>query len=181
MCPKSFRVMSVNLGDFAVWLRAFQLAPDQSALDADGGLRIPARNGSMPLLQAGAQPSIPTPFPLWMVICFLPRGVLEVGGQARLGMGNPARRCRPIQAEKSPEETLIRCESSSQENWEGRPGSGGEHLPGVCRITRPRRMGCLAAPSHFRPVLGNKMQSVSGRPSVFPPGVQKTRRYFRSI
>lgn len=36
----------INLGDFAVWLRAFRSAADLSAFDADGNLITSARNGS---------------------------------------------------------------------------------------------------------------------------------------
>lgn len=44
-----------------------------------------------------------------------------------------------------------------------------QHLSSVCRITKPRRMGCLAKPSHFRPVLSNKTRFVSHSPSTFSP------------
>lgn len=38
--------MRIDLGDFAVWLRAFSSVPDKSAFDAGGNLVISARNGS---------------------------------------------------------------------------------------------------------------------------------------
>lgn len=54
------------------------------------------------------------------------------------------------------------------------------HLSGICWIIKPRRSSCLAAPHHFRPVLSNKMQSVSPAHLHFLL-VFQTCRYFRSV
>lgn len=163
--PQVIQRDEYKLGWLCSLAQGIQPAPDPSALDADG-LRIPARNGSMPSYMP--ELSLPSP-PRFLcggsfVLC--PEAFLR--WLARLAWA------RAILHVPSPCPSRNKSRGNINQVWIFQPGESG----GAAWRQRRASAWCLpdhqtqedglpSSPRHFRPVLGNKMQSVSGRPSVF--------------